>query len=309
MSFTVPVTAVSTFTNNVQLALQQKTSKLAPYAMQQSLTGKLVEVQNLVGSSLPQRATTRFGATKYNDTPHTRRWVGKTPEYYFAEPVDTADQLMAVIGLEGSYTTAAAATIARSRDMAWLEGFYGTAQTGETGATLVGFAAANIVAVDVGAAAATGLNIAKLRAAQKVLRTNLVDLDSEEAWMVVTAEQVEDLQSQVEVQSSDFNKVDGPGFNRDGKLTKLLGFNFIEMQYGDAAVVGDDIAAITLQSAGVRRVPFWVKSGMCVNTWDPMRMFIDRLPGNQQMTQVWAGTTLAATRTEEGKCGQVLCQE
>lgn len=307
MSFQVTTAHISKFTNNMQLALAQTVSKLSPYALQYSASGKLFEMTNLIGSTLPQRNTTRFGQTKYNDTPHARRWLPKTPEYYFAELVDTEDQLVSGIDLQGGYTMSGAGTIGRSRDIAFLEGFYGTNLTGETGGTQTPFAAGNIVPVDVGAGAATGLNIAKLRESQRILRANLVDLDAEECFMAVTAEQVADLQAQVEVTSADFNKSDKPVL-RDGKLTKLLGFNFIEMEYANAASVGADIVALTTESANVRRVPFWARSGMGFGVWGTSAS-IDKLPQLQMAVQVWAGIHCSAARTEEGKCGQVLCSE
>lgn len=307
MSFQVTTAHISTFRNNMQLALQQKVSKLSPYAMPFDASGKLFELTNLIGQVLPQRNTTRHGQTKYNDTPHARRWLAKTPEYYYAELVDTEDQLVSGIDLKGAYTMAAASTVARARDIAFLEGFYGVNLTGETGGTQTPFAAGNIVAVDVGAGGATGLNIAKLREAQRIFRANFVDLDAEELFMAVTAEQVADLQAQVEVTSQDFNKTDTPVI-REGRLTKLMGFNFVEMEFGNAASVGAEVAALTLDGSGYRRVPAWAKSGMAFGTWGTSSS-IDKLPQLQMSVQVWGGIHCAASRTEEGKCVQVLCSE
>lgn len=307
MSFQVTNAHRVEYSNNMQLALQQKTSKLSRFSLLQNPSGKNYEILNLVGSVLPNEANVRHGDTKFNDTPHTRRWMPKPVELYYAELVDTADRLQVGIDLQGAYTMAGASTVSRARDIRWLQGFYGNNLTGETGTTLTPFAAGNIVPVNEGAGTPTGMNIAKLRAAQKLMRANLVDLEAEECYMALTSEQIDDLQSQIEVISSDFNGTDRPVL-RDGQLIKLLGFWFVEMEYGNPASVGEDVAALTLDSNGYRRVPAWCKSGMAYGEWHT-HTTVDRLPQKQNSTMVYAGITCNASRTEEGKCVQVLCSE
>jgi len=301
----VPVTAIATFKNNMALALQQTNSRLAQYAMQEAAKGELHEIVNLIGSSLPTRRTVRHGPTIVGETEHTRRWMPKTAAYEFVRLVEKADQLMAGIDLQGAYVMAGAATIQRSKDIAFLEGFYGTNLTGKNGLTQTAFGG-NVVPVIAGAAAATGLNIAKLREGRRLLAASDVDLSAEEAYMGVTSEQVNDLQAQLEVISSDFNAQNAPVM-RDGRLVKLFGFNFIEMEFGKASTVGPEIAALTLDS-GNRRVPFWCKSGMAFGQWD-MSMDIGPRRDLGNSIQVYADITCTASRTEEGKCGIILCAE
>lgn len=307
MSFQVTNAHRATYSNNMQLALQQKTSKLAPHCLQQSPDGKIYELLNLIGPVLPNRPSQRHGDTQYNNTPHSRRWMAKPLPYTYADLVDTQDRLQVGIDLQGAYTQAGAATLQRARDMAFLEGFYGINLTGETGTTQTPFAAGNIVGVNVGAGAPTGLNIAKLRETRRIMAANLVDLDMEELYMAVTAEQVDDLQSQVEVTSRDFNPQEAPVIV-SGKLVKLLGFNLIPMEFGNAASVGPDVAALSLDGSGYRRVPAWCRSGMAYGEWFTSTT-IDRLPTKNNSVQVYAELVAAASRTEEGKCVQVLCSE
>jgi hypothetical protein len=294
----------------MQLALQQKTSKLAPHALQQAGSGELCEVTNLVDSALPQRRTTRFQPTILQSGDFRRRWAPRTDPYEFVRGVDRIDQLEAKISLQGAYTQTGAATIARSRDMAFLEGFYGVNYTGKLGQTQVTFAAGNIVPVNEGAGSPVGLTVDKLAAAQEILRANQVDVEMEECYMALTAKQIRDLQEEVEMISSDFNW--GAGREpvlRNGVLTKLLGFNFIGMEFGNAAVVGPEIQAITIDGSGYRRVPFWCMSGMAVVTWSDLFARVSEREDASYAIQVYAETILSATRTEEGKCGQVLCNE
>jgi hypothetical protein len=307
MSINVTATQIVTFRNNMELALQQSTSKLAPYAMQENASGKNFELTNLIGAVAGQEATVRHGDTQYVNTPHDRRWCPKRPEYYYADLVDTEDRLRAGIDLQGAYVKAGAATIARGKDERFLQGFYGTAFTGETGAVQVAFPAGNIGAVTIGAAAATGLNMAKLRWAKRRLMANLVDTDSEELYVALTSVQYDNLMNEVQATSSDFVSADRKVIE-SGQLPRLLGFNFIQCEYGNTTSF-PVAAALTLDGNGYRRVPVWAKSGMAMCMWDSLNANIDRLPGKQQSTQVWAGFTGAAARTQEGKCLQLLCAE
>lgn len=307
MSFLVPVTAVSTFNNNVEMALQQVDSKLAQYAIPYDASGENFEMTNLIGAVAAQEAVVRHGDTQYVNTPHDRRWMPKLPELYYADLVDTADKLSAGIDLQGSYVKAGAATIKRAHDERFLQGFYGTAFTGKTGATQVTFPAGNIGAVDIGAAAPTGLNMAKLRWAKRRLMANLVDTDMDEFYIAITSVQYDNLMNEVQVTSKDFTSAERQVIE-SGRLPKILGFNFVECEYGNTTSF-PRAASLTLDGNSYRRVPVWCKSGMGFGKWQELNATIDRIPGKQNSVQVFAGTTVAAARTQEGKCLQLLCAE
>ena len=295
------------FTNNMQLAVQQQQSKLAMHALQQAGSGEMTEVTNIVGSALPERISTRFQAINLKSGDFTRRWAPRTEPYVFVRGVDTIDQMEAGISLQGAYTMTGAATLKRGKDMAFLEGYYGVNYTGKTGQTQVTFPAGNIVPVDFGAAAATGMNVDKLAEAQRIYRAGLVDVESEELFCALTSQQVRDLQREIEMTSRDFNQWDAPVL-RDGKLTKLLGFNFIPMEFGNAASVGAEVAALTLSGSN-RRVPTWCLSGMAVVTWEEMFARVSEREDLNFALQVYARNCQTATRTEEAKCVQILCAE
>lgn len=302
-------TVVTTkFTNNLALALQQKTSKLAQYALQRPGGGEMTEIIDLVQNVMPQRQETRFEAVALKTNEFLRRWAPKTAPYWDVRAFDAQDQLMVGIDLAGGATQSLAAMIARSRDMAFLEGFYGVNYSGKTGQTLVPFSASNVVAVNEAAAGPVGLTVDKLVAAKSVLRRNFVDLEAEECFMAITSKQEKDLLREVKMTSADYNHTDTPVL-REGRLIRLLGFNFICMEYGDPSSMGAAVAAMTVDGSGYRRVPFWAKSGMAVVTWEDMFAQVSERADTHYAHQAYARTTLTASRTEEGKCGQVLCAE
>jgi hypothetical protein len=308
MSFQITNAHRVTYRSNVELALQQKKAKLAPYITWASYDGEKSKIKDLVGSVKPNRGRTRHGDTNYNNTPHDGRWIAPGDEYYYADLVDKADKFLAPgIDITGMYTMAAAATLARADDDAFLEGFYGNALAGKEGATVLPFAPANIIAVNTGAAAPTGLNIPKLRKARAMFVANLVDTDEEELYMAVTSTQTDNLLSELQATSAEFTDSRQAPVLESGKLRKLLGFNFVECEIGNAASF--DNAGLTLDGSGYRRVPAWCKSGISGGTFGEPLMSIDPLPQKRHSVQVYAGKFVTVTRNDEAKAIQVLCAE
>jgi hypothetical protein len=298
----------STFTANLALALAQTTSKLAHLAIQQPASGELQQINNLVQPRRARRKTARFEPITHTSGDYVKRWAPIDDPYYFEETVDKFDEMKTLIDIQGGATMSSAGTLQRAKDEAFLRGFYGPNYTGKAGSTIVTFAAGNIIPVNEGAAAATGMNVDKLRAAQKVLRENHVDLEAEECFMALSADQIADLQAEIEMTNADFNRTDSPVL-RDGKLSRLLGFNFVACQFGDAESFGDEVAALTLDPSGYRRVPFWTRSGMAMATWEEQFSRVSELAGNHYAIQIYARNCQTGTRTDEKKCGQVLCLE
>lgn len=309
MSFQITNAHRVTYNSNIELALQQKTSKLAVHCTDADYTGESSKIKDLVGSVKANRGRTRHGNTEYNNTPHDGRWISMTDEYYYADLVDKADTLLAPgIDIQGGYVKNAAATLARADDDAFLEGFYGNAQTGKTaGTTLVPFSAANICPVNQGSASNVGLNMPKLRWARAQFVANLVDTDEEELFMAVTSKQTDNLLSEIQATSQDFASARDMPVVVNGKLTKLMGFTFVECEYGNTSSF--DNAGLTLDGSGYRRVPAWCKSGMHIGYWSRMHSDISKLPGKRLSIQVYAGKFVTATRTDEAKCLQILCNE
>lgn len=308
MSVNVTATQIVQFKNNLELSLQQTRPKLWPHLTEESASGRLSELTNLIGPVPGQEIDERHGETKYNNTPHDRRWVAKRKPYTYADLVDSDDKLRAGIDLQGAYVRAGTATINRGYDERFLQGFYGVAQTGETGSTLVSFPAGNIIAANVGAGTATGMNVEKLIVAKQRFMANEVDLDEEELYVALTSVQYGELLRDLRATSRDFVSQQQMTVIESGKLPMLLGFNFIQIEYGNAASF-PLAAPLSVDGSGYRRVPVWCKSGMAGGMWEKLFASIDTLPGRNHSTQVYARMDVAAARTQEGKCLQILCAE
>lgn len=307
MSQLVPAAFQVKYQNNVELALQQFKSKLVDAVqVTDDSSAEKIKVKDIVGNTAAQEADERHGDTKYVNTPHDGVWLPKLPELYFADLVDNADKLATTIDIQGSYTMTGAGTVARAKDQRILQGFYGPIISGNDGLTSTPFPSGQVIPVTVGGAAgAQRMNTAKLRAATKLLTQGFAE-DNEDRYMVLTAEQNDDLLTEVPATSADFKGAFGGEF-MNGKIQRLLGWTFLHLELSNPLL--GPVPALSLDASGYRKTPFWTKSGMRANFWQRLRTMIDRLPQKLGTTQVFAGTTLAATRTQSGRTGIILNSE
>ena len=141
-------------------------------------------------------------------------------------------------------------------------------------------------------AASTGLTVAKLRAAKKILGEGEVD-KSIARHIAVMAEQLDDLLATTEVTSSDFNTVKALV---QGELDTFLGFKFHETQ--------------RLTDDGTdRQVIAWAQDGILLGVGqNPVARISERNDKNHA-TQVFYSMTIGATRMEEAKVVEVACVE
>jgi len=306
MSSQVPSTFQVTYENNIELALNQTKSLLDGALVEQAASGEKAKIKDIVGNVASQTANERHGDTKYVNTPHDGVWLPKPDEEYYADLVDNADRLATGIDIQGEYTMAAAATINRARDDKDLAGLYGPIISGKEGTTSTPFPGSMIVPVTTGGSSGNQrMNVAKVRAANKLLMANFNDMQ-EERFMTLTSEQMDDLLNEIPVTSADFQRVFGGEFS-NGVITKLLGFTIIPIELGNPLLKFS--APLSVDGSGFRKNLFWVKSGGRRGVWQKIRSEIDRLPTKLYSTQIFAGTTVASTRTQAGKVGIILNSE
>lgn len=293
MSFNVTTHFVQQYTTNVQLLLQQKGSKLREAVTIGSYTGKAAKAVEQVGAVTAQKRTIRHGDTPLISTPADARWVFPT-DYEWADLIDDQDKLRMLIDPTSSYATNGAYALGRAMDDEIITSFFGDSKTGENGSTTTSFPAGQQVAVNVGAASATGLNIAKLRAAKKILLANEVDVDNEQLFAVITAEQHDDLLNEAQAVSLDYNT---RPVLVDGRITAFMGFNFIHCE------------RLGVDGSSYRRVPVFAKSGVHLGMWNDINTMISERADKGYATQVYVKGTFGATRTEEGKVVEIKCAE
>lgn len=312
----VTFTAQTRFMNNMRLELNQQQSLLFPTAIKRDVAGaEKTKLDNLIANHSPRRKAARNEAVTHDTTGWDGIWVVEDDPYYLSTLVDGEDKLLTGVDLQGGEVMAHAGMIARARDMAFLTGYFGDLITGKAGTTLNAFPAANIVDAKLqsdgtlGAAGSeTGLNVAKLRRARRILAGNYVDMNKT-FFLVVTSLQHEQLMLDAKVIDRDFMEAVKPVYSADGKkLLSIAGFQIIEMELGNPLLGA--AANLTFDAVNsIRHLPFYTADGMVAAIWEDLYTNITPLPENHYSNMVYSRTKLVCSRTDQNRCGYINCKE
>jgi len=294
MSVNIPSHYVIQYATTIQLLLQQKGSKLRGNVMTGSHVGKQASPVDQYAQVEMQAVSGRFGAMGRVDASLDRRWVFPS-DFDLPQLIDSYDKLRLLNDPSSSYVQNAVYAAGRQMDNLIIDSFFGTAKTGEAGGTSTTFPAGNQIAVNEGAASNTGLTVAKLRKAKRLLMANEVDIENDPIYCVVTAIQHDNLLAEAQVISTDFN--DKPVLV-DGKISRFLGINFIHCELLD------------VDGSSYRRVPVFAKSGMYLGIWNDITTDISQRKDLQGLPwQAYVYLTAGATRLEEDKIMEIKCAE
>lgn len=317
MSVNVSTAFVQQYSTNVQMLLQQQGSRLRNTVQNMRFQGKAASMAEQFGAVSPVRNQSRHSDTPLISTPQDKRWIYPN-DYDWADLVDSQDKLRMLIDPTSSYAMAGAWAMGRAIDDEIISGCLNSNNTGENGTVTTGTIYAynsnsQSVAATTGASAATGLNIAKLRAAKKILLSAEVDVDNDQLFMAITAKQHDDLLNEAQAISLEYNS---KPVLVDGKITSFMGFNFIHSERipgGGSFNAAINTAIATGSSDGTYTagsrymVPFWAKSGMALGMWNDVQTSIDRRPDKRNSYQVYVTGTFGAARMEEKKVGIINC--
>lgn len=295
MSTQIPTAFVDQFHANIDLLLQQKGSKLENSVRIEEQNGEF-QFFDRIGQRSAKEVTTRHGDTEYADTVHDRRGVFLR-NFDDADLIDRKDKLEMLADPTSSYAVNLTSALNRSKDDILIEAFFGTALSGRRGEINVPFPAAQLILkdyVESGAAANSGLTIAKLRRARTLLAEAENEWGEEEAFIAVTPTALQDLLRTTEVTSSDFNVVRALV---NGDIDSFMGFKFIEITRLDRTKV--------VSGGTATRIPCWIKSGMLLTKAQDTTIMVDRLPTKRYSVQVYGAIDIGSTRMEEGKVVEI----
>lgn len=293
MSTQITTAFVEQYKANVYHLVQQKGSKLRSSVRIESVTGKNAFFDQIGAVAAVQR-TTRHADTPRMDTPHSRRRVSLS-DYEWADLVDNQDKIRMLIDPTSDYAQAAMWALGRSMDDVIIAAIDGTAYTGVDGSTSTAFDTGMVVDVQTvwpGVTAAdTGLNLAKLIEARKLLGNNDVDPD-EEVYVPVNARQISSLLKDERIVSGDYNSA-LPLVS--GQVSKVGGCTLIPCNRIGTDANSDD------------KVPFYTRSGLLLATGQDMTGRISERADKGYAMQVYASMSIGATRMEEKRVGYIEC--
>lgn len=287
MSIDIPQHHVQQYKDNVFHLSQQKMSRLRRTVTDDGdIVGDRVFFDRL-GQTAAQKVTTRHADTPLMNTPHSRR-MAVMEDHDWGDLVDKTDTLKTIYDPTNKYAQAASAALARSTDDVIIAALGGTAYEGKTGATAVALPAAQKIAVG-----ATGLTVAKLRTAKKLLDKAEVD-EMIPRYFVTNAEGIEDLLSDTNVTSADYNTVKALVA---GTVNQFMGFEFIRIE------------RLLTDGSGSRLCYAYAKTA--IGFGSPLEPNVDIGPRRDKRNaiQVYASMSLGAVRREDVQVVEVAIAE
>jgi len=298
VSINIPSHFVQQFSSNIALLLQQRGSKLRDAVTVGRHVGKQASPVDQIASITASKVTSRFSPMGRVDAAVDRRWVFPV-DYDLPQLLDSFDKLRLITDPQSAYVQNAIYAMGRAMDDEILAAFYADAKTGENGGTTTvanttaSTSGGQQVVAAFGAASATGLTVAKLREARRVLMANEVDVDNDPMYCIVTSKQLDNLLAEAQVTSRDFND---RLVLTDGKIASFLGINFIQCE------------RVPTNGSSQHRCPVYVKSGMYMGMWDDIKTSISQRNDLQgEPWQVYATGTFGATRIEEKRIVEIVC--
>lgn len=276
--------------------VQQHGSILRPFVRQESQNSEK-EFFDRVGETNVAEYLSRYADSPLISTPHDRRMV-TLRQWHWGELIDNFDKLKMLTDPTSIYNQNAKDAAGRQIDDLIIEAALGTAYSGKEGTTPVSFPGGSTNQVDVnyvdsGSPANSGLTVAKLRQARKLIRKNTKNSDFP-LNIAVGAEQIDDLLKETTVTSADFNTVK-PLMN--GDVTRFLGFNIIPTE------------RLPVDGSGYRRIIAWAQPHLMLSTGADIMVNIAPRADKSFNMYTYLRFAFGATRMEEAGVIEVKCAE
>lgn len=307
----VNTTAIVTYMSNMVLALQPKGGELLDCGLTWDLTGELAEIEDFFGAADTQTVRDRHSQIVPSDASQDRLWLAKPAPDYYDRLVNKQDQLMAGVSLQGGYVMQGSAAIKRYWNRQFINGFFGSRQTGKSGTVVSAFPSGQVVAYNAGwgSGGSYHMNVEKFLQARQLLGLGNADYTLDEAYIMLTPVQITDLLREVQITSNEFSALGGVMSPDGKKLLRFLGFNIVELNMADPLYATK--APSTESSAGgtVRKNPFWLKQGVGFGFWERLFTDISIRADLHYETQVYARSCAAVTRTQDGLSGYIQNSE
>lgn len=294
MSENLPKLAVETFSTVLRLKLQQKNSMLRGRVEEGYHVGKQASPVDYIGNIQMKAPVGRYAPNQPQNTDFTRRWVMPVDKEAY-QLIDTFDKLRLLQDPTSRYSEVAQAAVAREWDDRIIGAAFATATIGDStgiGTTTEAFSTASWqISSTFGSSSASGLTVAKMIEAKRVMRKAQVPVDEEQLTWVTNSQGESDLLNQVQVVSTDFS--DKPVLV-DGKVVRFMGWDIC---YSERLT----------SSSNLRQNIALVKSGAYLGIWKDTENDLERRRDLSGLPwQLATLMTSGATRLEPGRLLQVL---
>lgn len=225
------------YSQNIMQLAQQKYSKLLNTVyLKQNVRGKTF-YQDQIGAWELEVKGSRNTATPNNDPTLSRR-QGVMVDYHDNRLLDRGDELRAISDPRSAYTIAAAQSLGRKIDEVIIEAAINSANSGETGSTVV--TQGNIIL-----GTESSMTLARVVAVKQQLDD--ADVEMEDRYFVCTPAALDNLLNTTAATSSDFNTV--KALVR-GEIDTWMGFKWI-MSTRINAVSASTLIGVAYQKYGI----------------------------------------------------------
>lgn len=286
------------YSSNLELLLQQMTSKLRGKVMEKGgYRGKMASPVTQYGSVTMKAPKGRHSPLDHTQPGSVRPWIFPQAGE-IADLIDSFDELQTIVDPKSAYTQANAAATARFWDDGLIAAAFAKRQVGTDIGALTSDTFDNTkfqVASTFGSSSASGLTVAKIIEAKRLLEHYHNDLEMDQPFMVIGSQQHADLFNQVQVVSTEFAKIDA--VVTGGRVRQILGIDI---------VVSERLSV----ASNVRNIIVSVKSGLLLGMWQDMENYIDiRTDLSGRPWQLTTRTMFGAVRMQPGKIVSILCSD
>lgn len=287
-----------TYSANVQLAVQQKRSRfMDAFTYQDSLKGRQAQVLDLIGATTAILDGARGGDTPNIDNNTEPVWV-RPRQIEWGKLIEKEDAIKALTDYQSPFVQAGAAAIVRGRDTVFAQSIFADRIIGQDGAVVSSYdTTGKVVAVGVGTAneaTPTGMNLAKIQRVKRYLRALQVDLDMEELWGVLNAQQAEELYNDIIANATTPQGKTAVLDSDKKRVHSVSGVNFSDYE-GMANFDGSTYTGAV-----------WCKSGMYYGDFDPLQTSAEPNPAKKYRIHPYMENWFGATRNEDAKVIKVL---
>lgn len=285
MTTPIETNFVKSYSQNIDMLLQQRMSKLRAAVSEEHISGEEAFFDQ-IGPVEALDRTGEFNDLEPTQSPHDRRRVTFV-EKYRSEYVGEMSKLRTISDPTSAYANNSMFALNRAIDRIIVDAAFATAYTGKNGTVPVSFPTTQRIAHG-----GTGLTVEKLIEARELLDAAEND-DQDERTLVVSARQVSNLLATTQATSADYNSVRALVA---GQIDTFLGFKFVRYE------------GLPLAAPGIRRTVAFVKSGIKLGVAKNATTSADWVP-TKRAYLLYAGLAMGATRMQEAKIVEIECKE
>ena len=312
-STSITTAFVKQYGSTLDLLAQTMGGKFTGTCLEESIEGE-EKYYDQLGSVFASAIENRYADSPENDITHARRRVVATP-YDVGLMLDKFDKVQMLVNPESEYVQQQVHALNRKKDIEFIKGALGQAQTGKTGSVAANLGAAN----KVGAAAAT-MTLSLLGQIKEKFQSNGVDLDDpmNKAYIAISPKVLNDMLQIDKLTSSDFNSIKALV---GGDINSFYGFEFIVTNLLPFINSADSVAnlswsattdapnAVGSGTADLRACIAYVKSGVRQVTNPSIQTEISKRDDKRFNYYAYSCMRTGAVRMEEKKVVQIGVKE